>query len=367
MGNCIAGSHYVEAAAAGHAILLALHTADDAIAANAELKSTAHGWRINEIRARFNQDPDPLLVTRTREWVNALARPTSELAEPAHAVRELSVRVRSLTAVRRVRDAGAVLQLHLREATGQPETVNAGRVMAGLSVWTSRGTAPNPEPAPALTALRRAGISTLARAVEQSLRANPYPSLADLWRATADRPLRRAITALPRAESQRLQPLLFDLPLLGSLRPLARMRHVASARTSHLVALRLRRAIAVLIGQDSSVVAQSIDANPDSSLIRAAALAITSRGGIPLEKMRPPGPAEGMVTAVSRPGRVHLPGCPASALNDDLWQAAWPDALELGATSDIFWDHIAAHGLLLPTSWIAHSWPVLWAQASRDD
>jgi hypothetical protein len=64
---------------------------------------------------------------------------------------------------------------------------------------------------------------------------------------------------------------------------------------------------------------------------------------------------------------VHLPGYPASALNDDLWQAAWRDALELGATSDIFWDHIAAHGLLLPTSWIAHSWPVLWAQASRDD
>jgi hypothetical protein len=163
------------------------------------------------------------------------------------------------------------------------------------------------------------------------------------------------------------KPLLFDLPPQGSLRPLARTLYVATARTSHLVALRLRRAIAVLIGQDSPQVAQAVNANPDSGLIRAAALAITSRGGIPLEWSRQPGPAEGAVSAVSPPRRVHLPGYPASALNDHLWQAAWPDAMELGAPPETFWDHIGAHGLLLPTSWIPHSWPVLWARALKDN
>jgi hypothetical protein len=365
MGNCIASPHYADRATAARSALLALRAPDGTIAANVELKPTGHGWRINEIRARFNQDPDPQLVIKTRDWLNTLARPISEPAEPAHALRERSVRARPPSSARLVRDLGARLQPTVVEETGRPETIRAGQIMAEVSRWMSRNPAPHTEPEAALTALRRAGISTLVRAVEQSLGPNGDLGLTNLWNATADRPLQRAVAALRPAESERLQALLFDLPLPGSLRPLARLPHIAPARTRHLVALRLRRAIGVLTGQDSAELAEALNTNPDSGLIRAAALAITSRGGIPLDRPRLPGPAEGAVTAVSSPRRVHLPGYPASSLNDDLWQGAWPDAVELGGTPETFWDHVAAHGLLVPTSWIPHSWPVLWARAVK--
>jgi hypothetical protein len=75
MGNCIASSWYVHAATEGRAALLALRAPDGTIAANVELRPTAFGWRIHEIEARFNQDPDPRLVTRMREWVNTFGVP----------------------------------------------------------------------------------------------------------------------------------------------------------------------------------------------------------------------------------------------------------------------------------------------------
>jgi hypothetical protein len=236
--------------------------------------------------------------------------------------------------------------------------------MAGFAAWTSDAV-PHSEPEPALTALRRVAIATLARAVERSLRADPS-ILTELWNATADRPLQRAIAALPPAGAQRLQPLLFDAPLPGLLRPLARMPHFARARTSQLVALRLRRALAVLIGQDGPEVARAVIANPDSGLIRAAVITVTSHGGIPLLSSRPPGAIEGAVTAISQPRRLEVPGYPASSLDDDLWQSAMSDAVELGAQPEAFWEHAAAHGALVPTSWIPHTWPVLWARALKD-
>jgi hypothetical protein len=43
-----------------------------------------------------------------------------------------------------------------------------------------------------------------------------------------------------------------------------------------------------------------------------------------------------------------------------------PDAIELGATPDGFWDRIAAHGLLLPASWLSGGgWPTLWSRAAH--
>jgi hypothetical protein len=69
------------------------------------------------------------------------------------------------------------------------------------------------------------------------------------------------------------------------------------------------------------------------------------------------------------PQRVQtVPGFPATSLADDdgPWQRAWADAVELGAYADVFWDQIAATGLLVPTAWLgASGWPALWARANQ--
>jgi hypothetical protein len=362
MGNCIASTHYVNAAASGRLVLLAVRTPEGAIAANVDLRRTKLGWRVQELQARFDRDPEEQLVRQVRDWAGTLVRVSPEPEAPGRAVRGPTLRARPPASTRRLREIGVSLQEHLVHAAGMPSAVHARQKMAGLAAWMP-GAAAHTEAGAALTALRRVGVCTLARAVEQSLRAEGGSSLTDLWNATADRPLQRAIAALPPGGAQRLQPLLFDAPLPGSLRPLARMPHLAPARTSHLVALRLRRALAVLIGQDSPELARAITSNPDSGLIRAAVLAVTSHGGIPLRPAGPPGLAAGPVTAISLPRCLKVPAYPASSLDDNLWQSAMPDAVELGATPETFWEHVAAHGALVPTSWIPHSWPVLWARA----
>jgi hypothetical protein len=105
---------------------------------------------------------------------------------------------------------------------------------------------------------------------------------------------------------------------------------------------------------------------PYAALIRAAALTVTSWGGLGPVEYRPAAPPTGAVTVVSPRRRVQVPGFPQSSLKDESWQAAWPDAIELGASPDGFWDRIAAHGLLLPSSWLSGGgWPTLWSRAAR--
>ncbi len=58
-----------------------------------------------------------------------------------------------------------------------------------------------------------------------------------------------------------------------------------------------------------------------------------------------------------------MPGYPESSLRDESWQGAWPGAVELGGVPDDFWARIAAHGLLLPASWLGAGWPALWARS----
>jgi hypothetical protein len=65
---------------------------------------------------------------------------------------------------------------------------------------------------------------------------------------------------------------------------------------------------------------------------------------------------------------VHVPGFPASALHEETgpWASAWPDAQELGAARESFWDRIAEHGLLVPAGWLSPGgWPALWQTAHR--
>lgn len=57
-----------------------------------------------------------------------------------------------------------------------------------------------------------------------------------------------------------------------------------------------------------------------------------------------------MLVAPTRRSRVQVPSFPEFSLREELWQGAWPDAGELGAVPEGFWQPIAAHGLLLPSS-----------------
>jgi len=409
MGNCIAGQHYVDAATAGRAALLALRDSDGRIVANVELRPSTHGWRVDEFRARFNDDPPATLASRVEAWAATLVRAapaTTDLAPPEPPAPRPRTAARSRPPSR----ASLVAEpLGARAATAlaAPSSVDAAAVLAGLADHVAvvsrlpsadlasldaglpprslrdgpaprlgpaggRGVARRPrsgDPAPvfpvragrppaevgavsrdALTALRRVSPATLTRACRLAL---VSPSgLADLWRASAVRPLAAAVADLPGAD--RLAPLLVDAPLPGSLRPLARRPHIAPARTADLVALRVRAALGILLRGDAPELAAAVRAAPDAGLVRAAALAVTTWG-----------PTTLATAPVAPRGRVRLPGYPVSSLRDAGWQAAWPDARELGADDDVFWDHIAAHGLLLPASWLTGGgWPALWSRTT---
>ncbi len=82
MGNCLADGYYAGEAAAGRVVLIALR-AGDTILANAELRPSGKGWRIEQVMARFNEDPDPALASAFRDWVRSLpAREEDPPTEP---------------------------------------------------------------------------------------------------------------------------------------------------------------------------------------------------------------------------------------------------------------------------------------------
>ncbi|MFL6078233.1 MAG: hypothetical protein ACJ73S_33135, partial [Mycobacteriales bacterium] len=338
----------------GHLALVALRARDSRILANAALRPTARGWRIVELQARFNHDPGEELRRRVRAWVAGLPGPDAPDTAAPPARRSRSGRHRPAhpsPAARLARDLGGRVADLVAAAAAEPASAHATTVIAALAA--REGTAGDPYGA--LTALRRAtGDRPLAAACRRAL-ADPA-GLVALWQATGDRPLARVLAGLPDADADRLGPLLLDAPLPRTLRALARLPGIAPVRTGHLVALRVRAALGTLLREDASELARAVDADPYAPLVRAAALAVTSWGGL----------NAGAVTAVLPARHVEIPDFPRSALNDQRWEASWPDATELGAVADGFWDHIADHGLLLPVSWLSGGgWPALWSRAAR--
>ncbi|AGZ42106.1 hypothetical protein [Actinoplanes friuliensis] len=343
MGNCIAEEPYPEDAAKGRVMLVALRGPDGRIRANVEVRLTGRGWRLAQIQGRFNDDPDPELRRSTEEWVASLPRtvvppPADSVPEPAPARRP----ARPSPARRIVADLGDQLG-DLAAGTVGPAPVLAALIDA-------------PDGPEALVALRRSSPATLLRAVRRAL-AGPV-TLDELWAASARRPLAEAVAALSDEEVRdRLAPLTVDAPLPGALRKLARLPRIAPARTADQVAIRVRAALGTLIRIDAPELSAAMTSRPHAELLRAGALAVTSWGG--LDGNRP-------VIAVMARRRIRVPGYPQTTLRDDLWQQAWPGAEELGAARDVFWDAIAAKGLLVPASWLEPAgWPALWARAHR--
>ncbi|WP_426511050.1 hypothetical protein ACPPVO_10675 [Dactylosporangium sp. McL0621] len=531
MGNCIGGQLYTEAALAGRAFLLAVRAADGRLLLNADLRPSARGWRIDELQARFNHDPEPELADRFRAWVATLppppdpAHPTAvdpELPAPGH----VQVHVRGRHAQEEARGGYAheeararyaheeararyaheeararyaheqargryaqeeVRRLHVQEPTrgrhaqdparGRRSRTPAARIAAehgpalGARATDALRTPPMQEALQllarldgqadedlaAMTALRRVSAGALTRTVAAALEAGVLTA-GQVWRAGGARPLSSALAAYgakqdghgtthtghgtaldgpgamqaahgrtldgletaqaghgaahaghgatldeletaqaghgaaldglgtaldglgtapaghgtaepaghgtaepaghgtPRAGHRvaELAPLALDEPLTGSLRTVAKAPGIAEARTTELVARRVRRAMGVLLRAGNPALAGRRPEGLDAPMLCACALAVTSWSG------------PGVPVAGAR--RVTVPGFPASALNDDggPWVAAWPDAVELGADREVFWECVAEHGLLVPAAWLEPAgWAALWAHANR--
>ncbi|TMR41257.1 hypothetical protein [Actinomadura geliboluensis] len=347
MGNCIA--EYADEARTGRSVLLGLYGGDGLLAANAELaalKPAPRGWRVVEIRARFNDDPPAELERAFEEWVAAI--PGTVRAEPDPAPEEPPpVRAaRRRAAPRLVEEAGPALAPLARRAF---RAVPPG---ASAALAAVAGTAPEAAPA----RLRRLGAAQLAGAVRRALDGGATDLVA-LWTATGHRPLASALDALDpalRDRFDRLELLLGEPPLPKALRGLVKDPDIAAAHALDLAARRVRRAIGRLAADDDPVIAAALARPSAEPLLCALAVAATCAA---------PGAA---LAPVTRPRGVTVPGYPATALGDEdgPWRRALPAARELGADTSVFWDEVAEHGLRVPASWLAHGgWPALWSRA----
>ncbi|MGR6920258.1 hypothetical protein ACU635_39005 [[Actinomadura] parvosata] len=421
MGNCIASLPYVEAAQQGRSALAALRDENGRIVANVELEQHARGWRVSELRGRFNGDPEGDLYQRVLDWAAALPATFSDeppgppvpdpLPEPRPAARR--------RAGRTFQEVSGPLSRLAADAIGREETVNALRVLrtlhhrdpaplptagadarTGARVHTGADARPGartgadlrartrihivdrsgdadgtgsvgevdaqagPDAGAApdvLTALRRLSSDRVERLCREEL---PSVGLAELWQATAVRPLEQALTALPHPTPagtggrSPLTLLLLDTPLPGSLRKLARHEAVAPARSMELVARRIRAAVGRLARAADPVLAHQVSRRADTAVLCALVVAVTSWT-----------PHPGLPTvAVSEPGRMSVPGFPRTDLEDPAgpWQRALPGAVELGADLDAFWARVAAEGLQVPAAWLGHGgWRALWQRAAR--
>ncbi|MFI0408147.1 hypothetical protein [Actinomadura sp. 3N508] len=352
MGNCIAGPLYSDSAKDGRSGLAGLYDKHGLLVANAELlplKPASRGWRVSEIAARFNDEPDEDLARRFRDWVAAIPGPAKD--EPAQVPEELPpVRPapRRRGAPRLVEDVGPKLGPLAERAwreTG-PEV---------LGVFAAVAATP---PDAALVRLRRLGAERLTGAVRRALESGAV-DLAGLWAATGCRPLGTALDALDpalRGRFDRLPLLLGEPPLPKALRRLVKLPAIADAYALDLAGRRTRQAIGVLAVQDDPALATAVARRTTEPLLCALAIAVTCAA---------PGTELATVTA---PRKIGVPGYPATTLKDEdgPWPRALPVARELGADTTRFWDEIKAHGLRVPASWLPPGgWTALWARAHR--
>ncbi|MFG2003477.1 hypothetical protein ACGFNU_30390 [Spirillospora sp. NPDC048911] len=329
MGNCIASTHYVEAATAGRSALLALYDKDDRVLVNAELVPTRSGWHVREVAARFNDTPDAALEKRFRRWVSALPGLTRDEPEPPSP--DWAPPARRRVRPRLAQDVGPRLGELATRAWKDQVTPSIMATLAAVAETT---------PEAALTELRRMSAAQLQKAC---LRADA----ADLWAATSVRPLETVVSE----HFDQLGLLQEHKPLPRAFRQLVRLPAVAPAYSLGLVSHRIRAAMGDLACRDELTLPRRTPA----PMLCALLVAITCRT-----------PAIDL-TPITPPRTVTIPGFPVTALGDEEgpWQRAFPEARELGADTAVFWERIAEHGLRIPARWLGPGgWPVLWASAN---
>ncbi|MFG6197054.1 hypothetical protein [Nonomuraea sp. JJY05] len=414
MGNCIAGTSYVEEATKGTCALAALRGPSGRIVANLEVRRRRQGWQIVEFRARFNADPDPVLSDGVTRWLASL--PPPPLLEPSGRERIPSAPPRRRRLDRLFREVSGPLAELADRALTHPATVDALSVLDTMRIGArpkAASTAPGLPPTGAsdarglppagatahglptdvltahglptdvltahglptdvLTALRRLSADRIERVCLDAL---PETGLPDLWHATGARPLAQALAGLDpelAARYDHLRLLTADAPLPGSLRKLARHGAIAPARSMELVARRIRAALGRLARAGDPVLARQVVRRPGQDVLCSLVLAVTAWPGAGPENGPQRGPQRGPQTVpqmvpVTEPGKASVPGYPRTDLEDPdgPWRLALPGAVELGADAEGLWERVSAGGLRVPAAWLGNGgWPALWQRAAR--
>lgn len=349
MGNCIGESWYADKARRGLCVLMALRDpADGRVAANLDIRRHTGGWHVYELRARFNDDVTPALEKHIKRWVDGIPVPAPPEPEPLVPVPPVRARRRPVATRLPSELVTALIKAVERELTSTP-AVSARRTYAALASGLGRpGRPADFEPDAAVIALkRRPGHVDLVRtALDSGLSAQA------LWQATRVRPLTAAVESL--REHERLGALTNGSPLPRTLRALTRLPEIAPAHAMDVVARAIRAAMGELVGDDA--LARSVAHRPSTELLCVLAIATTCTAG------------SHDTVQVTGARKTAVPGFPASDLSDEdgPWRAATAAAAELGAPVDVFWEHIAEHGLVVPAALVgASGWPALWSRAHR--
>lgn len=342
MGNCIGQSWYAEDAERGDCVLMALR-ADGRIVANLDIRGRAGGWRVHELRARFNEPVDKALADHVTRWVGTLA--TQEPAPPA-VPPEPPVRTRGGTS-RAARLPTAVVRAVTAAVT---HTLATGQVTAARRAYA--GLAGNLgadfEPEAAVIALKRLGTAQYVALLRTSL--STGQSAAALWRASGVRPLAAAVARLAH---DRVAALAEDAPLPRTLRALVRRPEIAPAHAMDVVARATRKAMGALL--DDPALTRSVARRPAPELVCALVIAATCDSIVDAVRLAPPG-----TTAV--------PGYPATDVLDEHgpWQRSLPAAADLGAEVATFPACVEERGLHVPATLLGNGgWPALWHRAHR--
>jgi hypothetical protein len=346
MGNCISGPYYLDRARAGRCVLAALRDGEDRVVANIEFVPRGAGrpgWRVNELRARFNTDAGADLAARLMSWV----APVPSATAPSPAQRRTHQRGphRPQRRRRRLKDLGDRLTDLAAAALSDAVTIDA---------TTARCASPM-----LAVVTRRTPPVALDEAVRHSI-AHETPDLARFWWLTSVRPMAAALAGLDdelRRRAGLVELLGTETPLPRGMRRLARLREVGEARTVDLIALRLRAALGRLVRAADPVLALAVGPHADPDLLCALVLAASAGPAIPA----------GELTPLTRRGDIEVPGFPPSTLDDEHgpWHRALTGAQELGA--DLHW-RAPYPALVVPTSWLGPGgWPALWARAARRD
>ncbi|MGW6930446.1 hypothetical protein ACWGE0_10310 [Lentzea sp. NPDC054927] len=357
MGNCIGYPWYADEARRGLCVLMALREPSSGrIVANLDIRRHTGGWHIHELRARFNDNVTPALQKQVKHWVDEIPAPVPIAPEPLLPVPP--VRTRGGSARRSA--AGRLPAELIRALTAAVEhelasVTSAQRTYVTLARGLGRpGQPADFEPAAAVVALKRVGsadhVDLLRTALDAGL------SASTLWQATRVRPLTAAVAKLDPElrEYDRLSTLTDGAPLPRTLRALVRRPEIAPAFALDVVARSVRTAMGDLIADD--VLARAVAHRPSTELVCALAIATTCSS------------TTDNTVQVAAARKVSVPGFPASELNDPHgpWQNALPAAAELGAPVELFWEHIASRGLLVPAALLGKGgWPALWSRAHR--
>ncbi len=354
MGNCIAD--YASDAREGYALLAAKDAAGKLVA-NIAIVRGGLRWRVDQALARFNE-PLPAPVRQAiQHWAESLpvpsgAVPTGPRRRPpggGRRGRRPSARDRL---VRATADLGG--------AVGELRDARAPQALLPIAAelgWRGDRPSDNEDwlsPFVAIARPRREG--PLAAATARALAGGA--SLAELWQATAFRPLAAALATLDPGDVDLRR--LTDATVPGSLRLALRDPRLWSARVLDLAAGRVRLALGDLL--------RAADPALDEAVVRAPHLGFVAAGVLVVTADQTDGRA---LEWVSVDGEGVVPGRPRSSVNDPggPWAAARLGAVELGAAPARL-DEVMADAprrfLVIPQAWVGtRGWNALWARAHR--